>query len=381
MTLDPYPTLAVIVLITAIFWVLPSRFRFSCLGGLTLAVLLWLDPLSAATLGAITAVTSLCARPGLGSGWRIGGVAVIVVFLLGFKIRSGASLGESMQDTVIPLGLSYYALRAIHLLLEAYKGRVASASALDIWTYLGFVPTLVLGPIHRFTSFERERRRHRWSYDVFAEGLDRLVHGLFKVVLVHNVIIIYGTAAVRDQIGPDRVGLLTYVDMVSIGLGLYVQFSGYSDIAIGFARLLGIRVMENFDYPYFKANISDFWRAWHISLTSFAREYVYAGVVAATRSPGLGAVATLMVIGFWHEVSLRYLLWGGYHGLGIFAWQRFQGIKPTLPKPRSRLAAQALHAVSVLVTLHFVWLSFLLVREPNLAAVWAKLAELFTGGW
>ena len=170
--------------------------------------------------------------------------------------------------------------------------------------------------------------------------------------------------------------------MVTIGFTLYFMFAGYSDIAIGFARMLGFRIMENFNWPYLKKNISEFWNAWHISLTSWSREYIFTSVIATTRSPALASVASLVSIGLWHEVSVRYLLWGIYHGLAVAIWQRFQTVRKHSPVTvTSRPARLGLDILSTVLTVHFVWLGFLLVRQTSVADMGNVLYQLFYAGW
>ncbi len=365
---------------TGVFWLLSPAKRFPFLLAVGAGVLVWFDWRSAVIVAVMTATTyATVTNIQKHSAVAAGGIGVIAAILVAFKLVSAPLGGSDVTDLVIPLGLSYYALRAIHVILESYKGRLATLAPVDLLSYLIFVPTLVTGPIHRFPQFERDKRRHRWDEAMFVEGIDRLLHGFFKIIIVYNILVLYITAAVMDQIGAEQEQLRLYATMVSVGIGLYVQFSGYSDIAIGFARLLGIRVMENFDYPYFKPNISAFWRSWHISLTSWSREYVYGSVVAITRSPALGAIAALVFVGIWHEASLRYLIWGAYHGLGIVAWQYFQTIKPKALSPDNALASAVLHGASVMLTLHFVWLGFLLVRQPGPAEMWGTFVTLVMG--
>jgi D-alanyl-lipoteichoic acid acyltransferase DltB (MBOAT superfamily) len=174
-------------------------------------------------------------------------------------------------------------------------------------------------------------------------------------------------------------GFGVYVSMVKSGLELYLQFSGYSDIAIGFAMLLGFRIMENFNFPFLAKNISDFWQRWHISLTSWCREYVYMGTVAVTRNPALGAVASMLVMGLWHECSLRYIAWGVFQGLGIAVWQKFQDVKPRLPTIQNPAAKIVLRVLSTLLTVHWVLLGILLVTNGTLPQAFETLKILFTG--
>jgi len=158
-----------------------------------------------------------------------------------------------------------------------------------------------------------------------------------------------------------------YLGIVQNGLNLYFQFSGHSDIAIGLSLMLGYRVIENFNWPYLQPNISAFWQSWHRSLSLWCRDYIYGVVVAQTRSPALGALATMVVIGLWHEMSFRFLLWGAWHGLGIIIWQQWQAVRAgstmTLP-PALRIP---LHVFSVLLTVNFVWFGFVILTAPSVA--------------
>ena len=161
-------------------------------------------------------------------------------------------------------------------------------------------------------------------------------------------------------------GLIEYLECVAFGANIYFQFAGYSSVAIGFALLLGFRIIENFDHPFLRPNISAFWRCWHISLSSWCRDYVYMPVAASTRSVALGAVASMVVIGLWHEISLRYLAWGLYHAGGILVWQGFQRVKRRLPRTRAQWARLAATAAAVALTFNFVMLSFAITKEASL---------------
>jgi len=275
-----------------------------------------------------------------------------------------------MTDVIIPLGLAYYVLRCVHYMIEYYKGSIPAHSFRDVVNYLFFIPTIVVGPIHRFAPFLADHRRKRWDASMLSEGLERIVYGYVKIVVLGNYLVSSKMAGYIGSLDPENVALILYLDVVRTGLNLYFQFSGFSDVGIGFARLLGYRVMENFNWPFLQQNISDFWRCWHISLTSWCREYVYATVVSMTRSPALGAMATLLVIGLWHEASIRYVVWGIYHGLGIVLWQQFQRVKPWLPSVGDGLLSKGVNVFSVALTVHYVWFSFVIVRQPTLGDVW-----------
>lgn len=359
------------------FWLCPAAWRFRLLAAITLAFLVWADWRSAIALALLALLTAILTRgPALDGRRTLLALLPGLVLLFGFKLWSAGAGDDLFVATLIPLGLSYYSLRAMHFVLERYKGSIGETAPLGVAQYLFFLPTLVIGPIHRYPAFERDRRRHRWDQGLFSEGLERILYGYVKITVLGNFLVSQVFAQWAAEAAAPGTPLALYLLMLQIGFNLYFQFSGYSDVAIGFARLLGIRVMENFRWPFLQRNISDFWRAWHISLTSWSREYVHGGVVALTRRPALGVLATLVAIGLWHEISLRYLVWGLYHGLGIVVWQRLQPLWRRMPAVRARPLRLLLDVASGLLTLHFVLLGFLLVRQPDVEAMAATACRL-----
>ena len=139
--------------------------------------------------------------------------------------------------------------------------------------------------------------------------------------------------------------------------------------------------MENFNWPFLRKNISEFWRSWHISLTSFIREYAYSPIFAITRNATLAAVISMILFGLWHEISLKYIVWGAYHGIGIAIWQRFQTVKKGWPPIESAALRTVIDVLSVLLTFHFVVFGFVFMYQPTLTAALAVYATLLTGWW
>jgi alginate O-acetyltransferase complex protein AlgI len=321
-------------------WLLPERWRGWWIAGASAGFLGFMNPLSLLILSSMTAATYVIA----GKRDRITGkalgliIALAGVTLCAFKINhaiNGAAvidLDPVTEEFLIPLGLSYYALRVIHYGVEKYKGAIAAHPFVDFAQYMFFLPTYMAGPIHRFPAFAADLRRKRWDGVLFAEGLERMLLGYFKIAFIANLLVNFFLGLAVMDLAESAPVLSSYLNMVKVGLNLYFQFAGYSDVAIGFGMLLGFRVMENFNFPFLARNISDFWMRWHISLTSWCRDYVYMGVISATRQAWLAAISAMLVMGLWHEFSLRYLLWGIYHGVGIMIWQQFQKVKPRLPQ-------------------------------------------------
>ncbi len=270
------------------------------------------------------------------------------------------------MTNVVCLGLAFYMLRVIHLLLEGYKGNLANLRWSELIAWLWFLPTLQVGPIHRFSPFQRDMIRRRWNNDLFSQGLHRMLLGYAKLVILGQYLVDEKLMFWLSVMPADSWSY-HYLSLIRYGASLYFKFSGYSDIAIGFALLLGFRVMENFNFPFLARDISDFWRRWHISLSSWCREYVYMPAISITRSPFLAAVASMLVLGGWHELSLRYLLWGAWHGVGIACchfWQK-SSLRQVLVTSRG---ARWWSLFCWLLTINFVLVSFAFTSVDTLSA-------------
>lgn len=377
--------LAWLLAVVAVYWLLPRVWRDAFLVAATFAFLAIYAPLSVALLTGLTVGVYYLVRPRPLPAWRacLGG-ALIVGVLIAFKLGASATEepGGFVRDVVVPMGLAYYAIRFLLYVIDSYKGVLPAHDLRAFAAYQFFLPTIVVGPIHRFPAFLDDFHYKRWDADQLSAGLQRILYGYAKIVILGNYLVSGVFAQAIGDLPASQEALALYLEIVRQGLNLYFQFSGFTDIAIGFALLLGYRVMENFNWPYLKANISEFWRAWHISLTSFAREHVFGVVFANTRSRVLGVILTLVFVGLWHEISLRYLAWGVYHGTGIAVWQwwrgRVQAAGWRVANPGLR---RVLHAASVLLTVHFVWFSFVLVRQPDLGSAAEIYGRILVYWW
>ena len=359
----------------ASFWVMP-RFKIQVLTLVGFTFLLSADPISALILAILTILTFGFTHRPLQTGTQTS-VAILLIFSVLAYYKISFINSDPALFNFVPMGISYYTLRCIHFIMERYKNRIEPQTIGNLAAYLFFLPTLWIGPIHRYEDFDKDRRRMRWNGELFSQGLERLLIGYFKVIVIANMLLNQTFAGWVDSLPASGLWLTTYLEMVGIGLTLYMLFSGYSDIAIGFGYLLGFKVMENFRFPFLQKNISDFWRNWHISLTNWCREYIYNTVVAQTRRPELGVIATLLVIAMWHEVSWRYFLWGLYHGLGILIWQKRAIFSALLPKFESNWYHRLMLIFSILLTVHFVWLGFILVRQDDINSMVSILRILF----
>jgi len=353
----------------SLYWLFPAWVRDYVLIAITAAFLAIHAPLSLVILIGFSVFTYYGTQVAEVSGRRVVIVSGIVVTILAFfKISVYVDHG-AVGDTLIPLGLSYYSFRCFHYVFERYRCTVEKLAFADFLSYMFFLPTLVIGPINRIKPFLADLNGKTWSPSMLSYGMERILYGYAKITILSGFLV---NGVLRDwQSGVDPATdavLHTYIGIMIDGLDLYFLFAGYSDIAIGFARLLGYKIMENFNWPFFQKNISDFWRCWHISLSNWCRDYVYFPVVGHTRNPYLGTLATFVVIGLWHELSTRYILWGLWHGVGIVVWRKFTDLRRRRQWPTAQ--NQALRAIldglSILLTVNYVWFGLVIVSRGSL---------------
>ena len=223
-------------------------------------------------------------------------------------------------DIRLPIGISFYTFHSLSYLIDIYRGKsLAQKNILNLSLYISMFSQLIAGPIIRYSdmSEQLEGRRHSWLK--FSSGIERFILGLAKKVLLANVF-----ADISDKVfamDPAEVGSLnTWLGIVCYTLQIYYDFSGYSDMAIGLGRMFGFEFMENFNFPYMAQSVKDFWRRWHISLSSFFRDYVYiplGGNRKGKRRMYLNLLIVFVLTGFWHGASWNFLVWGLFHGTFI----------------------------------------------------------------
>jgi alginate O-acetyltransferase complex protein AlgI len=350
------PAFGWLCVVTALSWSAPPRWQplAIALGGACL--LAWYSPLSLAVLAACGLISFGVARLKRRRGAAVG--LTILLLVAAYALLMWRAQDRGGLAVVLPLGMAYYVLRTIHYLVEAHLGRLRPHGLLDYAAYQLTPSSLLFGPIHRFDVFQRDLARRRWDAVLFSSGLGRILAGAFKVVVIGNFVVVgqLGYSPATDLLagGPWDI----YRHSLLFWANLYVQFSGYSDVAVGFAALMGFRITENFNWPLLSRNIGDFWRRWHISLSTWCRDYIYMPAMARTRSHLVAIIASMTALGLWHALSIHYLLWGLYHALGLAVWRRFNAAtQPTIdrwPVP----VRQAWTVASVFLTLNFVLFSF-----------------------
>jgi D-alanyl-lipoteichoic acid acyltransferase DltB (MBOAT superfamily) len=222
-------------------------------------------------------------------------------------------------NLVFPLGLSFYTFQSFVYIVDVYWEKFPpSENMLYYATYLSFFPTILSGPIPRFDNFENMFLAPRLSNQVVIESLRLILYGLFKKLVVAAVCGIYVEEVFNDATSKSSTDLIVGASVYSILI--YSDFSGYSDIALGFAGLFGIRIPKNFNLPYLATNIPEFWRRWHMSLSSILNEYLFTPLNFSLRTSGklgivIATLITFLLCGVWHGDTLNFVLWGFFNGI------------------------------------------------------------------
>jgi alginate O-acetyltransferase complex protein AlgI len=355
------------VLAVGCSWLAGARWQTGLITLCGVGLLACVSPAAILLLGAGTAATfTLHARgPVSKRALSISIVAIAVLFAAFILANRHVSAAVPVAITspaaarvVLPLGLAFFCLRWIHYLFESYKGTLRPHTFAEYCCYQFLPSTLPAGPIHRFDEFLRDLRRKRWDPTLFSYGGQRVLYGLVKLIVIGNYLLGEQlTHALAYRAAQPTLGG-TYVSAVLFWLKLYVLFSGYSDVAIGFAAAMGFKVRENFNWPFLARNIRDFWQRWHNSLASWCRDYVFTPILSATRSQAIAVLGAMIVLGLWHDVSLRYLIWGAYHGCGIAMFRWFDARAGAFIDSLPRWLDIPWRALACLLTLHFVMFSF-----------------------
>lgn len=218
---------------------------------------------------------------------------------------------------VLPLGISFFTFQAIAYVVDVYKRKIEPTNLVDCLLYIGFFPKLLAGPIERPTNLIPQIQMPRvFEYDLAVDGCRQMLWGLFKKVVVADNAAIYVNQVYGDYANQSGSTLLLAAILYTIQI--YGDFSGYSDMAIGSAKLLGFRFRDNFLFPYFSRNMNEFWRRWHISLNTWFVDYVYIPL-GGSRNGKWHTIRNIMIVfllsGLWHGADWSFVAWGAYHGL------------------------------------------------------------------
>lgn len=311
-------------------------------------------------------------------GWLAAAVIVNLGLLCVFKYTGmivnsvNGVFGTRIPDPgiVLPIGISFFTFQALSYVIDVYRGHVkAQRNYLYVQLYIAFFPQLIAGPIVRYSDIEKEIENRSRDMEMIANGLRRFVCGLAKKVLIANAMGQAADAIFRMQNGNINI-LSAWIGAIAYLFQIYYDFSGYSDMAIGLGQMFGFHFRENFQYPYGAFSIQEFWRRWHISLSTWFREYLYIPLGGNRKGRPRTVLNKLIVFfctGLWHGASWTFVIWGIYHGLFLLL-EEYVPVIRKIPKWLGRI-----------YTLLVVCVGFVLFRADTLGQGAAMVGKMFSG--
>lgn len=380
------------------YYAAPHRWRHVVFTAFSYVFYGWWNPWFVLLMGAGTVVDYYCGRvitaPGAGPGQRrfgllfsiISNLLVLAFFkyagwAFGSAATAAALLGlpametpEFIQRIVLPVGISFYVFQSLSYCIDLYRGDAPPARSLGHFAcFVSLYPHLVAGPIVRYGSIANQLSARPHTIEGFSMGVARFSLGFSKKIMLADPIGMVADAAFNA--GPGTLGpAAAWLGVVAYAFQIYFDFSAYSDMAVGLGRMFGFRIVENFNSPYLSASLTEFWRRWHISLSTFLRDYLYIPLGGNRKGAARTYVnlMTVMVIGgLWHGASWTFLVWGAMHGL-MLALERWSGKRPLygpLPRP-----------VRVLLTFVILLVTWVFFRADNFTTASTYLKAMFLGG-
>jgi alginate O-acetyltransferase complex protein AlgI len=323
-----------------LFWLLPRTCRLGFLAIISFVYLMTIDAMSVGVLVlwliAVFLLSHRAAASAKAKRLIAPGVILALLGYLAYHKYVPTFIAQLTSDPievgiVIPLGISYFTFKLIHYVIEVGRGNVTDRSFATFLCYIFLFPIFTAGPIERFDHFLAQREQS-WNVGSAAQGVMRIAHGLIKKFAI---IPLFVTPAFKSVTSIDL--LLESLALqpsykvagyfVLVYIYTYLDFSAYSDIAIGSSRLFGLRIMENFNWPILAPNIGNFWKRWHMTLANWCQAYVYMPTIGLTRNPYLAVYATFLAMGLWHAGTLNWVMWGGYHATGVCVFLKWSRIK------------------------------------------------------
>ncbi len=285
--------------------------------------------------------------------------------------------GFNVSSIILPVGISFFTFQTISYTIDVYRNKTKPVkNILDFGFYVSFFPQLVAGPIVRASEFipqlykKFSLSKREWSHALFL-----IVSGLIKKIAVSDYIAVNFVDNIFAAPGAYS-GLENLLAVYGYGLQIYCDFSGYTDIAIGVALMLGFRLPVNFNSPYKAKNITDFWRRWHISLSRWLKDYLYISMGGNRKGKirtNINLLITMLLGGLWHGAAWRFIIWGGLHGIGLVIHKFWMRITNS-----GKASSRAAGIVSIFITFNFVAFCWIFFRAENMETVRLILERIFT---
>lgn len=400
MSFDSISFLLFFLFIVSVYCLLPQKFRWVLLLFASYAFYMaWNLPLAFLLFG-VTAVSFLGGRfterantKGKKRAWLIVTLflclGVLFVFkYLDFSLRQISSFlqsfgkeGISSLNILLPMGISFYTFQALSYVIDVYRGTMRAEKHFGYYAlYLSFFPQLVAGPIERPENLIPQlKAAKRPDYEQIREGARFLFAGYFKKIAIADFVAVFVNTAYGSI--EDMSGVSLVVATVLFAVQIYCDFSGYSDIAVGCAKFLGVNLMQNFDRPYTAKSVREFWRRWHISLTSWFTDYLYIPLGGSRKGSVRRALNTLIVFfvsGLWHGAEWSFVVWGLLHGCFLVGESLIGGALNRLDPQGKREKSALYRGVCHLITLLFVWFAWIFFRAETLGDAFLVVQKIVT---
>ncbi len=277
-----------------------------------------------------------------------------------------------LKEIILPIGISFFTFQGMSYVIEVYKKNVkVQNNPLKVALYIALFPQLVAGPIVRYDEVEKDIEGRTITIEDFYYGIKRFILGLGKKAVLANSLAVVVDGIWNQGVDQNTVAI-AWLGAIGYSLQIYFDFSGYSDMAIGLGRMLGFHFGENFNFPYVSCSITEFWRRWHISLSSWFKDYVYIPLGGNKRHVYVNLAIVFLLTGIWHGAAWNFVLWGAWHGEFILIERYLKNKNISLYVPR-KMKKVILHVY----TLFVVTIGWILFRADNISNAWKYIKTMF----
>jgi len=399
MPFNSMPFFVGLSVVAAVLFALPHRWRWAWLLAASYGYYMTWQPVAAIALVAVTALVYEMARAIAGATsprMRRGVLAMAVVSAAAplMVLKYAGFLNEGLSQVaslvgltyhvapvhlLLPVGISFFTFKALAYVIDVYRGAPPERHAGRLALYIAFFPQILAGPIERPTRFLSQlETAGRWDVQRIIAGMKRALWGLFtKVVIADNLAVLVNR--VYDS-PADQTGVSLLIATYLFAFQILCDFSGYTDMAIGVAKILGFTTMENFKRPYFATSIADFWRRWHISLSSWFRDYLYIPLGGSRVTPvrwALNILVVFLVSGLWHGANWTFVVWGGLLGAYLVIGRVTAGVRARLGGVlRLAPGSVAVRVASAVATFHLIALAWVFFRASTIGDAVAVVAGM-----
>lgn len=385
-------------IVIALFWLTPFKWRTLLLLVASYVFYMFWKPIYVLLMIGLTAANYFI---GLAmerfsahkKAWLIGGITMNLVMLCYFKyaymtrdaINDLAKLLGLQQlppialEIILPLGISFFVFEFIHYLAEVYKGEKAVKGPLDFALFAAFFPTQIAGPIKRYQDFMPQLRvPQKVTVSEVNEGIELIVFGLFKkVVLADSVAMVVNRCYAHPEM---LTGVDLWMAIYGFAMQVYFDFSGYSDIARGSAKLMGFKVPINFDLPFMAASFADFWRRWHVSLSSWLRDYLYFPFGGSKHGEWVtcrNIIITMTIAGLWHGAAPHFVVWGFILGSVLAIHRLWRRVVEKNSWLQPIVATKWFNIFGIFLTFNTFCASLVVFRAQDCQTAWMILGRMF----